>query len=120
MKLRKGFVSNSSTSSFVIIGYEIDEVDLVALVKKITDKPDEWFDEDGDWIYEVDTVSGFSVFNLSEEGELYIGVQPLDIDENSISEAEIDLAEITTKMDKLKALLGTSESPKIYGGTYAC
>jgi len=41
MKIRAGFVSNSSSASFVIVGFEVDASDSKEVVKKIFDLSDE-------------------------------------------------------------------------------
>jgi hypothetical protein len=47
MKIRLGFVSNSSSSSFLIYGMELDEEELLELASKINPEIDpEFYDED--------------------------------------------------------------------------
>lgn len=54
MKLREGFVSNSSSSSFVIKKYELSQrqIDQIVNHKEVSQtfvKPDDWEDEYGIW-----------------------------------------------------------------------
>jgi hypothetical protein len=58
MKVRNGFVSNSSSSSFCIYGVTLDFSDLIEKVKElkiITDEQSEKFDENNEW-YELENI----------------------------------------------------------------
>jgi hypothetical protein len=78
MKIRQGFVSNSSSSSFCIYGTELDIEDIKKYAPKDTN-----FD-DGDWMYELEwrdvqqsiekkVGENMSVFYDYECAEVYIG-----------------------------------------------
>ena len=78
MKIRQGFVSNSSSSSFCIYGTELDLEDIKAYAPADTD-----FDDD-DWQYELEWYEvaqaiekkvgeNMSVFYDYECAEVYIG-----------------------------------------------
>jgi hypothetical protein len=113
MKSRRGFVSNSSTSSFVIIGYLLEEEAAKEIAKKVLGK--DKLDEDWKWcglpspwsIQEEDT--------YNSNAKIIIGISPLEIDECGIS-GEANLIEILEKLSKLD--LGYP--PNIYGGTFSC
>ena len=84
MKIRNGFVSNSSSSSFVIYGRTYNEE---TLNKRFGFNPDEELeDEDGEsyiddeQLYEVISDSGFDYHQ--EDGEYYIGVHLTNMKED--------------------------------------
>ena len=84
MKVRTGFVSNSSSSSFVIYGRTYNEE---TLNKKFGINPDEEIeDEDGEsyiddeQLYDIIEKSGFDYH--FQDGECYIGRQIVDMNEN--------------------------------------
>ena len=85
MKIRSGFVSNSSSSSFVILGYRMDKAEY----KKLTD-------DERDTLYDRDDV-------LSDDGPPIIGEVLGEIDENNyyFHPKEFDCDEIKKKISAL-------------------
>ena len=97
MKIRNGFVSNSSSCSFMCIGYRIkrdDDEALMKLAKIINEKPLEKDDDIYDIIYDSDEV-------IVDEDYIYIGftseVHDYDYD---VTEQEIEIDEIHKMANK--------------------
>lgn len=74
MKIRTGFVSNSSSSSFCILG--VLQSDIKESTEKLLEEGESWIDEDKD------------TFLKAEDGldnyyqKIIIGIEPCDINEN--------------------------------------
>jgi hypothetical protein len=100
MKTRNGFVSNSSTSSFVVLGikHQCDFDDLERLEKKIEEVGLDVLTDDGDFVYIGKTIADFSDEDGLEAGSI-----------------EIDTTELATKLKQLNL----DEKIKIYYGTRA-
>lgn len=129
MKTRNGFVSNSSSSSFVIIGYKADEIfsDRMAALQvyapeMLKNKDSEDFDIEEAWYELVNRKNPFGVKGikyLSDDGPGYLGIVLADSDENNFPRLSIDLKECTEKMNEIKYLLGTDKEPRLIIGTRA-
>jgi hypothetical protein len=49
MKIRQGFVSNSSSSSFLIYGVSVEDNDKLVEALKLTDEEKEGWEDEGNW-----------------------------------------------------------------------
>lgn len=124
MKIRSGFVSNSSTSSFVILGYKLTAKLQKHLIEVgVVPPKDKWVDKEGG---KYTTISEFMLwgdgFDLPEL--LYIEEGYGDDDTPMIG---INLDETCMKFDKIaknvqkmKEILKTEEEPKLFNGVSAC
>jgi hypothetical protein len=76
MKIRNGFVSNSSSSSFCIYGSSYDLYDFVESCKLINESMKEEYEENGEWweIKEkIEKDTGLEVHVHDESDALWIG-----------------------------------------------
>lgn len=101
MKIRNGFVSNSSSSSFIIVGI-CNKSKIQALLKKIgwdSEKDDDWYDRIEEMFnsinhgqYEKD---GLIYIWGSEKYPMYVGINPLPF-----LKADLTLSEIKGRLIK--------------------
>lgn len=107
MKIRTGFVSNSSSSSFVILGVSTSEIDSLR-------------DKDYDELHEFRDKHSVELHSL--DSMYLIGKSLADIDESGyVSEEQISLDDLNKYADELAALLQIPRHYiKIYTGTEVC
>jgi len=127
MKTRAGFVSNSSTASFLIMGVQLN-LSISELAKKIRDRlfPDMKVDEGeagGDIIDRFTEETPLSV--VGWEGDPIIGkllIYSQD-DDFSVKELELTMANLSKQAEETREVLtklGITDEVKIYSGTESC
>lgn len=72
MKIRQGFVSNSSSSSFAIWGLELEMSDLDVIIETLSQEDRDMI-EDGDPISEYWRPDGLEIYEDYESDIVYIG-----------------------------------------------
>lgn len=83
-KIRNGFVSNSSSSSFIIARRDLSQNQLAQLVEIASGPIGEW---DDSWYVseDADGVSGFTIMdNGGKDDGMYKVLQKLDIDMSKV------------------------------------
>jgi hypothetical protein len=91
MKTRLGFVSNSSSSSFIAVAVKFDD----SITEEIIDENDLESIDDGDYV-------GFLVSRCFDEG----------------TSKEIKIEDITTQQKNLKKIFPNKEVKVVFGATY--
>jgi hypothetical protein len=145
MKMRTGFVSNSSSSSFVICGFQVETDDPMILIQKLLGITKEDIikkmeaidysrgdDIDDGWISDyccenIDTLfeeQGFDIVRR-ERGNAIVGKTLATIgseDGGYLEESETDMKEILESLAKIKEKLKLPEEDtfKIFTGTENC
>jgi hypothetical protein len=107
MKIRTGWVSNSSSSSFVLYGFKVPSSQMKTLLDADEDTLYDKLEECGAenvFDYEADTVYiGKSIANWSD------GIE--------VCQRAISLTELATAVESVKQRFGLTGEPKFYSGT---
>lgn len=134
MKIRNGFVSNSSSSSFVIIGYKSSEIfskdiDKESIIRKYAPK---FLESEANKKYGIEDIWTDFLYNtnfgidgvsyLSDDDKSYIGIVLADVksDEGCVDDTELSLEDIMKKVNALQDIFNIKKLPKIYTGTRSC
>lgn len=120
MKIRVGFVSNSSSSSFIIIGAKINFDDVVKLMNNSQQKvdSDDYYEEMEKYVKEL----GLQM--LYNDGDYLIGNVLANIrdDEGSqLPSMEFSSKDLQEKIELIKKKINNKKFPvKLYLGTRSC
>jgi len=131
MKIRTGFVSNSSSSSFIMVGTKANNINRVELAEKLLAKypvklPSYVNEEkDDDWAWEVmDALSGNCPFEFYGEENLFgFSIYSGSSEDNGLDDFSLSIEEIEkaiTETKEIMAELGITGEIKLIGGQRAC
>ena len=136
MKIRNGFVSNSSSSSFVLKGFLLDDIDNYKIVEFFKNNYPDFYDktisrydtndiENEDFLTEIGSYlscpikieKGIECENGLPEDKWFIGEELAIIDDLDFNDTQIYKLELGETLTKLQNELDIKEQPKIIIGT---
>jgi len=122
MKTRIGFISNSSTSSFVVVGFRVTEEESDSFENSLQPDSDGNLQDAYDYLYD----NNFTVLHGSDDGisddSVVWGIEIADGDECGLENKEFKIDELK-KQPKLKELMeqmGIDRELILFMGTRAC
>jgi hypothetical protein len=133
MKIRNGFVSNSSSSSFVLLGFEVnyhkDPMGVLEIIRAITGKPlEDSMDEINDLLYS--SVDG-AVFDGKDrgghrwtyihmdQGQGYIGL-PLAHGSNYMDSGSLSMDQLVKLIGIMREKVPMIQEIKLHWGEHSC
>jgi hypothetical protein len=111
MKVRRGFVSNSSSSSFVVVGVEFND----QMEKRIKNKLGV---KDDDSLWNVLEDKGYLLI-YDEDNPNILGIELTDASDYQLDYAEYNFEQLIKKMKEVSDFTGC-EDVRLYMGTREC
>jgi hypothetical protein len=116
MKTRQGFVSNSSSSSFIVIGTKFTPALEAQLKAKLPNPP-----EDDEWLYDntiSDLTDGLSIMYVGDN-ERIIGDVLADVgsDGDHLERQDYTIAQLVEKIERVQDVVGDLVDVKLMMGT---
>lgn len=126
MKVRVGFVSNSSSQSFVMLGVDVSKIGEEELKKALAAKLNFQLPEWADDLEEVslyDIVDDSDIYDEADEGR-YFGIRLASVDDSYMDTFAFSLEKLKEYEVQLRELFASIGYPdaeiKLVGGTETC
>jgi hypothetical protein len=127
MKVRIGFVSNSSSQSFVMVAVDVSQIDEEALKKKLAERFSfelpEWADGFEDVCLSEIVEDADEPLDDADEGR-YFGYRLASVEDSYMDTFSLSMDEVAEYVKKLKELFAGIGEPdvevKLVGGTESC
>lgn len=108
MKIRNGFISNSSSSSFIILGFKISTEEIKNLYKDSENFLDSWYDEDEfDTLYNDNNNSYYAGHLISYGDDQYESFEIDILKLKDFEKAKIAANKFNKSLNDLKLFGGT-------------
>ena len=123
MKIRNGFVANSSTASFLIAGIDVSHIEDA---RELYENAKEWFKLFGSSRAETDRIKYFEGdewgTNGLQDGLELIGVTLFSVGNDEYLEPEqVDIQELLDQVEQIKGYLSFRDRETVfYEGTMSC
>jgi hypothetical protein len=120
MKIRNGFVSNSSSSSFVLFGVKIksNSYENVCRLLFTEEEIDNFLAKNYDWYEIIEEYDKLDMLSDGYSGDMYFG-KTLTYTDEELNDGNLSIEEMLEVQNKIKDVLPDYDC-KLYFGTLGC